>query len=158
MDDTVKHLARLLRSGAITPQTYVEGLSALADTPLTLAPRQRCEPPTPVPSQRPTPAHAPASHPSPARPADGWDGRLHRGDPFRNAGRAAHPGPTAAKAYPAPAGVPPDSLGHRLIPARMADGCASRAPPRCRPQGLLRGGATTDSGQALGRDQGSEWN
>ena len=26
------------------------------------------------------------------------------------------------------------------------------------PQGFLRGGATTDSGQARGRDQGSEWN
>ena len=59
-----------------------------------------------------------------------------------------------AKAYhgPAPAGVP---LGHWLIPARMADGCASRAPPWCRPQGFLRGGVTTDSGQARGRDQGS---
>ena len=33
MDDAVKHLARLLRSGAITPQTYAEGLSALAETP-----------------------------------------------------------------------------------------------------------------------------
>ena len=30
--------------------------------------------------------------------------------------------------------------------------------PWCRPQGFLRGGATTDSGQARGRDQGSEWN
>ena len=106
---------------------------------------------------------APAAHPGPARRAvtrHGWRGRLHRGDPFTNARRAAHPGPTPAKAYPgpAPAGVPPDSLGHRLIPARMADGCASRAPPWCRPQGFLRGGAITDLGQARGRDQGSEWN
>ena len=30
--------------------------------------------------------------------------------------------------------------------------------PWCRPQGFLRGGATTDSGQSRGRDQGSEWN
>ena len=50
------------------------------------------------------------------------------------------------------------SLGYWQLPARMADGCASRAPPWRRPQGFLRGGATTDSGQALGRDQGSEWN
>ena len=59
MDDAVKHLARLLRSGAITPQTYAEGLSVLAETPPTPAPRQRCEPPTPAPRQRrerPTPA------------------------------------------------------------------------------------------------------
>ena len=53
MDDTVKHLARLLRSGAITPQTYVEGLSALAETPPTPAPCQRREPSTPAPRQRP---------------------------------------------------------------------------------------------------------
>ena len=33
-----------------------------------------------------------------------------------------------------------------------------KAPPWCRPQGFLRGGATTDSDQARGRDQGSEWN
>ena len=70
MDDTVKHLARLLRSGAITPQTYVEGLSALAETPPTPAPRQRREPPTLAPSQQSTPAKAypdpaPASHPAP---------------------------------------------------------------------------------------------
>ena len=59
MDDTVKHLARLLRSGAIMPQTYVEGLSAIAETPPIPAPRQRREPPTPAPRQRrqwPTPA------------------------------------------------------------------------------------------------------
>ena len=79
---------------------------------------------------------------SPTQCADDWDGCLHRGDPFRNAGRVAHPGPTAAKAYPAPppAGIPLGSLGHRLIPTRLADGCASMAPPRCRPQGwTLRG-------------------
>ena len=59
MDDAVKHLARLLRSGAITPQTYAEGLSALAETPPTPALRQQREPPTPAPRQRrerPTPA------------------------------------------------------------------------------------------------------
>ena len=38
------------------------------------------------------------------------------------------PAPRRRRPIPAPAGVPPDSLGHRLIPARMADGCASRAP------------------------------
>ena len=48
----MKHLARLLRSGAITPQTYVEGLSDLAETPPTPAPRKRREPPTPAPRQR----------------------------------------------------------------------------------------------------------
>ena len=47
--------------------------------------------------------------------------------------------------------------GNRLIPARMADGCTSRAPPWCRPEGFLRGSATTDSDQAQGRDQGSRW-
>ena len=55
----MKHLARLLRSGAITPQTYVEGLSALAETPPTPVPCQRRESPTPAPRQRrerPTPA------------------------------------------------------------------------------------------------------
>ena len=35
----------------------------------------------------------------------------------------------------------------------MADGYASWEPPWCRPQGFLRGGATTDSDQARGRDQ-----
>ena len=48
----MKHLARLLRSGAITPQSYAEGLSALAETLPTPAPRQRCESPTPAPRQR----------------------------------------------------------------------------------------------------------
>ena len=55
----VTYLARLLRSGAITPHTYAEGLSALAETPPTPVPRQRREPPTPAPRQRrerPTPA------------------------------------------------------------------------------------------------------
>ena len=62
MDDAVKHLARLLRSGAITPQTYAEGLSALAEIPPTLAPRKRREPLTPAPRQRLTPAprHVPS--------------------------------------------------------------------------------------------------
>ena len=78
MDDAVKHLARLLRSGAFTPQTYAEGLSALAEIPptpvprkrresSTPAPRQRREPPTPAPRQRrepPTPA--PRQRPTPA--------------------------------------------------------------------------------------------
>ena len=45
----MKHLARLLRSRAIAPQTYAEGLSALGEIPPTPAPRQRREPPTPVP-------------------------------------------------------------------------------------------------------------
>ena len=63
MDDAVKHPARLLRSGAITPQTYAEGLSALAEIPPTPVPHQRREPPTPAPRQRPTPA--PRDVPSP---------------------------------------------------------------------------------------------
>ena len=61
MDDTVKHLARLLRSGAITPQTYVEGLSALAETPPIPAQRQR---PTPA-SRRRRLIPAPRDVPSP---------------------------------------------------------------------------------------------
>ena len=48
----MKHIARLLRSGAITPQTYAEGLNALAETLPTPAPRQRREPPTPATRQR----------------------------------------------------------------------------------------------------------
>ena len=67
MDDAVKHLARLLRSEAITPQTYAEGLSALAEIPPTSALRQRREPPTPAPRQRlepPRPAPAPRGHPT----------------------------------------------------------------------------------------------
>ena len=67
MDDAVKHLTKLLRSGAITPQTYVERLSALAKTPPIPAPRQRREPPTPALRQRrerPTRPHASGgSHP-----------------------------------------------------------------------------------------------
>ena len=93
MDDAVKHLAKLLRSGAITPQTYAEGLSALQGD---------------LGAFHPDPMPATA-HPGPVRRAvtrHGWDGRLHRGDPFTNARRAAHPGPASA-------GVPPDSLGHR---------------------------------------------
>ena len=92
------------------------------------APRRR----RPIPRQRPTPA--PRRHPT-------ADGRLHRGDPFTNARRAAHSGPTPAKAYPgpAPSGIPPDSLGHRLIPARMADGCASRAPHGADPRAFSEG-------------------
>ena len=78
MDDAVKHLARLLRSGAITPQTYAEGLSAVAEFRPTPVPRQRREPPSPAPRQRrepPTPAPclrrepptpAPRQRPTPA--------------------------------------------------------------------------------------------
>ena len=68
MDDAVKHLTRLLRSGAITLQTYAEGLSALAEIPPTPAPRQRREPPTPAPRQRrepPTPASRQRPTPAP---------------------------------------------------------------------------------------------
>ena len=59
MDDAVKHLARLLRSRAITPQTYAEGLSALAEIPPTPVPRQRREPSTPAPRQRREPPTLP---------------------------------------------------------------------------------------------------
>ena len=55
----MKYLTRLLRSGAITPQTYAEGLSALAEIPPTPVPHQWHEPPTPAPRQQcepPTPA------------------------------------------------------------------------------------------------------
>ena len=52
MDDAVKQLARLLRKRDITSQTYVEGLSALAEIPSTPAPR---EPPTPAQRQREPP-------------------------------------------------------------------------------------------------------
>ena len=65
----MKHLARLLRSGAIMPQTYAEGLSALAETQRTPAPHQRHEPPIPAPRQRrerPTPLGA-SEGPSRAR-------------------------------------------------------------------------------------------
>ena len=62
MDDAVKHLTRLLRSGAITPQTNAEGLSALRrdpgathpdPTPATAHPDRR-ERPIPVPRGHPT--------------------------------------------------------------------------------------------------------
>ena len=63
MDDAVKHLTRLLRSGAITPQTYAEGLSALQDEiqgPPTPTPRRR----RPMPTRRERPTPAPRGHPT----------------------------------------------------------------------------------------------
>ena len=59
----MKHLTRLLRSGAITPQTYAEGLSALQDeiqglpTPTPLWRR-------PIPTRRERPTPAPRGHPT----------------------------------------------------------------------------------------------
>ena len=41
MDNAVKHLTRLVRSGAITPQTYAECLNAITENPPIPAPRQR---------------------------------------------------------------------------------------------------------------------
>ena len=66
IDDAVKQLARLFRSGVITRQPmYVEGLAALAETPPTPAPRQ---PPTPAPrppAPHPPPTPAPRQPPTP---------------------------------------------------------------------------------------------
>ena len=68
IDDAVKQLARLFRSGVITRQTYVEGMAAPAETPPTPVPRQ---PPTPTPRppaprRPPTPAPRQPLTPSPA--------------------------------------------------------------------------------------------
>ena len=72
--------------------------------------------------------------------------RPHAGEGLRALHR--HPtrlGRASDQSHPAAAGIPPDSLGHRLVPARVADGGASRTPPWHRPQGFLGGSATADS-------------
>ena len=65
IDDAVKQLARLFRSGVITRQTYVEGLAALSVTPPIPAP---CQAPTPAPrspAPRRPPTPAPRQPPTP---------------------------------------------------------------------------------------------
>ena len=59
MDDAMEHLIGLYLAGAITPQTYVNGLRVLAETPLTPAP-------TPPPRRRR--AQQQASTPAPRQP------------------------------------------------------------------------------------------
>ena len=160
----MKHLARLLRSGAITPQTYAEGLSALAETPPTPAPRQPRQPPTPAPRQRrewPTPA------PRQRRPIPGPRVLTAEMDAYieeilsEMLGERPIPAPRRRRPIPAP---------RKLVfcQTRWVIGSFLRGwqmdVPQGHPHGAdprafleVRGGATTDSGQARGRDQSCRW-
>ena len=148
----MKHLARLLRSGAITPQTYAEGLSALAETPPIPAPHQRREPPTPAPCQRrewPTRLHA-SEGPSWARESCRrlrWAPTSRR---YLSEMQGERPIPAPRWRRPIPA--PRQLVFHRT---RWVIGSFLRGwqmdvpqghPHGVDPKAFLEGGATTDSG------------
>ena len=111
MDDAVKRLARL--PPRVVPSPDTAGMDAYIEEILSQ-----------MPDEQPIPPHAGEDHPGPARRAvtrHGWNGRLHRGDPFTNARRAAHPGPTPAKAHPGPA--------RHAVPRHGWDGRLHRGDP-----------------------------
>ena len=172
----MKHLARLLRSGVITPQTYAEGLSALAEIPPTPAPRQRREPPTPAPRQRreqPTPAPrqwresptpAPCQRPTlaprevPSPDTAGMDAYIEE---ILSQMPDERPIPALCRRRPIP--VPRQLVIRRT---RWVIGSFLRGwqidvtqghPHGADPRAFLEG-VRPHSGQARGRDQGSEWN
>ena len=127
-DGAVESFVSLFLAGAITPQTYVNGLRALAETPLTpqakgsLNPARRGRGRWAAPQAKDSPSSTQHGQATP-QAKDSPSSTRH--------GRAA----PQAKDSPEPAtvGVSPDSLDHWVIPARLADGRASRPPQRCRP-------------------------
>ena len=146
MDDASKHLTRLLRSGAITPQTYAEGLSALPDEiqgPPTPTPRRR----RPITTRRQRPTPAPRGHPT--AEMDAYIEEILSQMPDER------PIPAPRRRRPIPA---PRQLEFRRT--RWVIGSFLRGWQMDVPQGHPHGAdprAFLDSGQARGRDQGSEW-
>ena len=132
----------LFLAGAITPQTYVNGQRALA-VPAYTGPHST----SPQAKDSPSPARRGQEGEQPRRrrilPAP--RAAAEEGEQLRR--RRILPVPPSTGEQPrrrttresAQAGVSPDSLGYWLVPARVADGGASRAPPQRRPHGFPRG-------------------
>ena len=133
-EGAVECLVSLFLAGVITPQTYVNGLSPRRDPAYT--------------GRHPTSLQA-KEHPSRTRHGRGRRAATPTKDSPSSTqhGRAApqakdspsstQHGRTAPQSKdspkPATVGVSPDSLDHWVIPARMADGCATRPPQPCGP-------------------------
>ena len=130
-DGTVERLVSLFLAGAITPQTYVNGLSPDRD-PTYTGPH----PTSPQAKEHPSPTHHGRGRRA-ATPAKDSPSSTQHGRAAPQAKDSPSSTPTALQAKDSPklatVGVSPDSLDHCVIPARMADGCATRPPQWCGP-------------------------
>ena len=162
-DGAMERLIGLFLAGDITPETYVNGIKALTETPPTPAPippprrrrascRRRAQQAEETPSEQPIPPPPTPPPPPQAKDSPSFTQHWRAAPQAKDSPSSTQQGRATLQAKdspePAAVGVSPDSLDHWDIPAQMGDECASRPPQQCRPKGFLGGRAAANSDQA----------